>query len=184
MYADAHIDHALFFLLELNGLLSWRSICATASRICTRMQVDLQLMECLGAMMHAHMRRISAQVQGRSALASLDQHSTCCSQADPYFTQSEKPPPLLSIQLFHVPQLEGGDKHEVLKKAEAQEFPKKFPVKHAKRWLARTRNRLLSVALGEESGILWLDPDLVSLPADMVPAILRSEKDIAVPVVR
>ncbi|KAK9827046.1 hypothetical protein WJX74_004652 [Apatococcus lobatus] len=106
-----------------------------------------------------------------------------CPQANPYYTQSEAPPPLLSVQLFHVPQLEGGDKHESLKKAESQREPK-LPQKHAKRWVARTRNRLASVALGSESALLWLDSDLESVHPDMVTAMLRSEKDVAVPVVR
>lgn len=104
-------------------------------------------------------------------------------QANPYYTQSESPPPLLSVQLFHVPKLEGGDKHESLKKAESQREPK-IPQKHAKRWVARTRNRLASVALGSESAILWLDSDLESVHPEMVTAMLRSDKDVAVPVVR
>ena len=107
-------------------------------------------------------------------------------QADPYFTQKEKPPPLLSVQLFHVPQLEGGDKHEALKQAEQKDErgPKKVPQKHAKRWVARTRNRLASVAFASESALLWLDSDLESVHSDMVTAMLRSDKDIAVPIVR
>ncbi|KAK9856469.1 hypothetical protein WJX84_009139 [Apatococcus fuscideae] len=109
-----------------------------------------------------------------------------CAEADPYFTQKEKPPPLLSVQLFHVPQLEGGDKHEALKQAEQKDErgPKKVPQKHAKRWVARTRNRLASVAFASESALLWLDSDLESVHSDMVTAMLRSDKDIAVPIVR
>ena len=87
------------------------------------------------------------------------------------------------MQLFHVPQLEGGDKHDSLKKAESQREPK-LPQKHAKRWVARTRNRLASVAFNSESALLWLDSDLQSVHPDMVTAMLRSEKDVAVPVVR
>ena len=47
--------------------------------------------------------------------------------------------------------------------------------------LARSRNRLLSGALGDEDWVLWLDADLVDYPPDLLARLLAAGRDIAVP---
>lgn len=47
--------------------------------------------------------------------------------------------------------------------------------------LARSRNRLLSGALGDEDWVLWLDADLVDYPPDLLARLLATGRDIVVP---
>jgi glycosyltransferase involved in cell wall biosynthesis len=47
--------------------------------------------------------------------------------------------------------------------------------------LARSRNRLLSGALGDEDWVLWLDADLVDYPPDLLARLLAAGRDIVVP---
>ena len=47
--------------------------------------------------------------------------------------------------------------------------------------LARSRNRLLSGALGDEDWVLWLDADLVAYPPDLLARLLAAGRDIVVP---
>lgn len=47
--------------------------------------------------------------------------------------------------------------------------------------LARSRNRLLSGALGDEDWVLWLDADLVDHPPDLLARLLAAGRDIVVP---
>lgn len=47
--------------------------------------------------------------------------------------------------------------------------------------LARSRNRLLSGALGDEDWVLWLDADLVDYPPDLPARLLAAGRDIVVP---
>ncbi len=47
--------------------------------------------------------------------------------------------------------------------------------------LARSRNRLLCGALGDEDWVLWLDADLVDYPPDLLARLLSAGRDIVVP---
>lgn len=47
--------------------------------------------------------------------------------------------------------------------------------------LARSRNYLLSRALGDEDWVLWIDVDLVDYPADIIERLLAAGKDIVQP---
>lgn len=47
--------------------------------------------------------------------------------------------------------------------------------------MARSRNRLVQAALGDEDWVLWLDCDLHAYPADLLQNLLAVEKDIVVP---
>ncbi len=47
--------------------------------------------------------------------------------------------------------------------------------------LARSRNRLLAGALGDEDWVLWLDADLIDHPPDLLARLLAAGRDIAVP---
>ena len=55
---------------------------------------------------------------------------------------------------------------------------------HCRRWLARNRNRLSWGAAKDQAAYLWLDTDIERLPEGMLAAMLDSEKDVIVPVVR
>jgi hypothetical protein len=47
--------------------------------------------------------------------------------------------------------------------------------------MARSRNRLVQAALGDEDWVLWLDCDLQAYPPDLLQGLLAVEKDIVVP---
>lgn len=47
--------------------------------------------------------------------------------------------------------------------------------------LARARNRLLSLALEDETWVLWLDADLVDYPPDLLRRLLATGKQVVVP---
>jgi peptide chain release factor subunit 1 len=47
--------------------------------------------------------------------------------------------------------------------------------------LARSRNRLLSHALGDEAWVLWLDVDVVEYPSDLIEQLIATGKEIVQP---
>ncbi len=47
--------------------------------------------------------------------------------------------------------------------------------------LARSRNQLLTRALGEEDWVLWIDVDLIAFPPDIIEQLLRAQKSILQP---
>lgn len=47
--------------------------------------------------------------------------------------------------------------------------------------LARSRNHLLSHALSDEDWVMWLDIDVIDAPADLIPTLLATGKDIVHP---
>jgi peptide chain release factor subunit 1 len=47
--------------------------------------------------------------------------------------------------------------------------------------LARSRNQLIMRALEDEDWVLWLDVDVISYPADLIPALLAHGRDILHP---
>jgi peptide chain release factor subunit 1 len=47
--------------------------------------------------------------------------------------------------------------------------------------LARSRNHLLSRALGDEEWVLWLDVDVIEYPPDIIRTLLGTGKDIVTP---
>ena len=51
-----------------------------------------------------------------------------------------------------------------------------------RRRLAQLRNFLVSVALSDESNILWLDADMIHVPQQLLPTMLASDRSILVPI--
>ena len=51
-----------------------------------------------------------------------------------------------------------------------------------RRRLAQLRNYLVSVALSDESNILWLDADMIHVPQQLLPTMLASNRSILVPI--